>query len=163
MSFSNVKVGFPVNRSHRQNLRNGSHLITKSRFAKKANDRTKFLKNDNTVTMERNFIAGTPVASISDIDSGPLSFLSARQTMLLATVALVSVLVVWGLMRSNHQAVAHSYELSHLTQKKVTLLEDNRQLKAELARVSSLVHLESAAASTLGLVVPQNGQIVVID
>lgn len=83
--------------------------------------------------------------------------------MILATVAMVAVLVVLGLVRSNHQAVSHSYQLSHLTQQKLNLLETNRQLKAELAKVSSLAHLETVALETLGLVVPQKGQIVVID
>jgi hypothetical protein len=98
-----------------------------------------------------------------NLAADPLSFLSGRHFLALATLALVGVMLVWGLVRSNHVAVAHSYEISDLTQQKLRLLETNRQLNTELARVSSLQQLEDAARGQLGLVTPKQGQIVVID
>ncbi len=77
--------------------------------------------------------------------------------------AAAAIFVVGLLVRSNHLAVSHSYEISELTQNKMDLLEVNRQLKTELAQVSSLEHLEKAARETLGLITPRQGQIVVIE
>jgi hypothetical protein len=76
---------------------------------------------------------------------------------------LTVLLLVWGMVQSNHQAVAYSYELSELTQEKLRVLEINRQLKAELARTGSLDQLEIAARQKAGLITPKQGQIVVID
>lgn len=165
MSLSSIRVGLPVDGGRRQNQRGGLKWIAGSRPQKKTADRGLSLRRSAQARPDRPSatVSAAPVMSISDIESGPLSFLSSRQTMLLATVALVAVLVVWGLVRSNHQAIAHSYELSHLTQQKLNLLEANRQLQSELSRVSSLVHLEEAAHSALGLITPEKGQIVVID
>jgi hypothetical protein len=59
--------------------------------------------------------------------------------------------------------VAYGYEISGLTQTRLKALESNRQLKMELAQVTSLDQLEAVAKTALGLVVPQQGQIVVIE
>lgn len=99
----------------------------------------------------------------ANIATRPLSFLSARNFFVLLGVAAVTIFVVGSLVRSNHLAVSHSYEISELTQRKMNLLEINRQLKTELAQVGSLEHLEKAARESLGLITPRQGQIVVIE
>lgn len=101
-----------------------------------------------------------------DIPTPPLSFLSARNFCVLAGLALVVIMLVLCMVRSNHQAVAFSYEISDLTQKKLRLIEDNRSLSSELAQAGSLPQLEKATRSKLlhlNLTSPQQGQIVVID
>lgn len=98
-----------------------------------------------------------------DIPTSPLSFLSVRNFCILAGLALVVILLVLGMVRSNHQAVAYSYEISELTQKKLQLLEENRSLSSELAQASSLPQLEKAVRNGLNLISPKQGQIVVID
>lgn len=101
--------------------------------------------------------------ALPDIVTPPLSFLSARNFCVLAGLALVVILLVLGMVRSNHQAVAYSYEISELTQKKLRLIETNRRLSSELAAISSLAQLEKATRTKLNLISPQQGQIVVID
>ena len=94
---------------------------------------------------------------------GELSFLSLKNFLVLMALASITVLLVLGLVRSNHQAVSYSYEISGLTGIRLNALEKNRQLKMEMAQMTSLDQLEKVAKETLGLVVPQKGQIVVID
>jgi two-component sensor histidine kinase len=59
--------------------------------------------------------------------------------------------------------VALSYEISALTREKLALQEINHQLKTELSVVGSLAQLEEAARDVLGLITPNQGQIVVIE
>jgi len=106
--------------------------------------------------------AVAPLA-VPDMVIPPLSFLSVRNFCVLAGLALVVILLVLGMVRSNHQAVAYSYEISELTQAKLRLIEANRRLSSELSALSSLPQLEKAARNNLNLIRPQNGQIVVID
>ncbi|GHV56293.1 hypothetical protein FACS189460_0820 [Deltaproteobacteria bacterium] len=107
--------------------------------------------------------AGPAVRPLPDLAAGPLSFLPVRHFFLLTALLLAVILLTWGLVRSNHLSVALSYEISELTQRKLNLLETNRQLKTELTRLGSLDQLEKAARSTLGLITPNQGQIVVIE
>lgn len=116
------------------------------------------------ISRSRKAQAGSdPITAPAKIAEKPLSFLSARNFFVLFAVAAISIFVVGLMVRSNHLAVSHSYEISELTQEKMDLLEINRQLKTELAEVGSLEHLEKAARETLGLISPQKGQIVVIE
>lgn len=101
--------------------------------------------------------------TVPDIVTPPLSFLPLRNFCVLAGLALMVILLVLGMVRSNHQAVAYSYEISELTQKKLRLMETNRRLSSELASVSALPQLERASRVHLNLISPQQGQIVVID
>lgn len=101
--------------------------------------------------------------AVPDIPTSPLSFMSVRNFCILAGLALVVILLVLGMVRSNHQAVAYSYEISELTQRKLQLLEENRSLSSELAQASSLPQLEKAVRNGLNLISPKQGQIVVID
>ncbi|KXS55655.1 MAG: hypothetical protein AMR96_07060 [Candidatus Adiutrix intracellularis] len=98
-----------------------------------------------------------------NLAAAPLSFLSARHFFVLSAVFMAAIFLVWGLIYSNHLSVAMSYEISDLTQRKLELLEINRQLKTELAQIGSLGQLEEAARSVLGLITPSQGQIVVIN
>jgi cell division protein FtsB len=98
-----------------------------------------------------------------DLEARPLPVLPARHFLLLSAIALVAIFLVWELVRSNHLSVALSYEISALTQEKMALQETNHQLKTELTIVGSLAQLEEAARDVLGLITPNQGQIVVIE
>jgi cell division protein FtsL len=108
-------------------------------------------------------VAPEETLPVPDLDIQPLPLLSTRHFLILSAIALASVLLVWGLVRSNHTSVALSYEISALTLEKLALQEINRQLKTELTGVGSLAQLEEAARDVLGLITPNQGQIVVID
>jgi cell division protein FtsL len=89
--------------------------------------------------------------------------LPVRHFLILSAAVFAAVVLVWGLVRSNHLSVALSYEISALTQERLTLQEINHQLKTELTAVGSLAQLEEAARDVLGLVTPNQGRIVVIE
>ena len=93
----------------------------------------------------------------------PLPLLSIRHFFILSAILAITVLLVWGLVRSNHLSVALRYEISALTKEKLDFQEQNRQLKTELAAIGSLGQLEEAARNVLGLITPNQGQIVVIE
>lgn len=159
MSISRVKVGLPIDSSSTSRGRSVSVRWSQTKAARPEGPARRAL-NKNRPSAP---IAPEAVTAPAHIASKPLSFLSARNFFVLLGVALVSIFVVGGLVRSNHLAVSHSYEISELTQHKMDLLEVNRQLKTQLARVGSLEHLEKAARESLGLITPQQGQIVVIE
>ena len=161
MSISRVRVGQPLGGSYSM-MPGGLKWGAKTRSRKEAAPRLRLKLTRPASTRPEPAPMMTEVQAIPDIASAPLNFLSLRHFTLLAVLALALIFLVWGLMRSNHQAVAHSYEISDLTQRKLSLLEDNRLLKAELARVGSLDQLEKSARA-LGLETPRQGQIVVID
>jgi len=98
-----------------------------------------------------------------DSEARPLPLLSVRCFLLLFAIVLAAVILVWGLVRSNHLSVALSYEISALSQEKLKLQEINHQLKTELTVVGSLAQLEEAARDILGLITPNQGRIVVIE
>jgi cell division protein FtsL len=101
--------------------------------------------------------------AVPELEARPLPLLPIRHFLVLSAIVLIVILLVWGLVYSNHLSVALSYEISAMTQDKLGLQETNRQLKTELARVGSLAELEEAARDVLGLITPNQGQIVVID
>ena len=101
--------------------------------------------------------------SAPELEARPLPLLPIRHFLILSAIMLIVILLAWGLVYSNHLSVALSYEISAMTQEKLSLQETNRQLKTELARVGSLAQLEEAARDVLGLITPNQGQIVVID
>ena len=108
-------------------------------------------------------VALQEILPVLDLEIQPLPFLPVRHFFILSAIVIVSILLVWGLVRSNHSSVALSYEISALTLEKLALQEINRQLKTELTGVGSLAQLEEAARNVLGLITPNQGQIVVID
>ncbi len=164
MSISRVKVGLPID-SPGGRLRGGVKWSGQARSRPDQPRRARPTVKPKPVTAKAK-PAVDPTASplaAPNIAAGPLAFLSARHFLTLVSLALVAVLLVWFLVQSNHLAVAYSYEISDLTQQKLRLIETNRQLNSELARASSLSQLEEVARTKLGLVTPQQGQIVVID
>jgi cell division protein FtsL len=98
-----------------------------------------------------------------DSEVQPLPLLALRHFLILSAISIAVILLVWGLVHSNHLSVSLSYEISALTQERLALQETNRQLKTELTGVGSLAQLEEAALNVLGLITPNQGQIVVID
>ena len=92
-----------------------------------------------------------------------MPLLSVRSFLLLSVIVFAALILVWGLVRSNHLSVALSYEISALTREKLKLQEINHQLKTELTVVGSLAQLEEAAREVLGLITPNQGQIMVIE
>jgi len=161
MTISRVKVGLPMGSSR-----------TRASGAMKWNGKTRSKKESSSPRIRLTRPESVRVApetrfeaqpALPDIAAPPLSFLSLRNFCLLVALAMMVVLLVWGMVRSNHQAINHGYEIYELTQKKTRLLETNRRLNAELIRVSSLDQLEKVARENLGMITPQQGQIVVID
>jgi len=100
---------------------------------------------------------------VSEREARPLPLLSVRSFLLLSVIVFAALILVWGLVRSNHLSVALSYEISALTREKLKLQEINHQLKTELTVVGSLAQLEEAAREVLGLITPNQGQIMVIE
>jgi cell division protein FtsL len=77
----------------------------------------------------------------------------------LSVVFVVCLFILIGL-EIKHNALGR--EVSRLTSQKTALLEENRHLKAEMSRLTVFEDLEFVARQSLGLVAPDNGQIIVI-
>jgi cell division protein FtsL len=92
-----------------------------------------------------------------------LSFLSIRNFIILAAVAGIFFLGLLVFIKVSHSQNKLGMEISRLMNYQVQLLEENRRLKIELARLASLDDLEIVARRDLGLVSPSQGQIVIID
>ncbi|MDR1920456.1 MAG: cell division protein FtsL [Candidatus Adiutrix sp.] len=162
MSIPSVKVGRPLESSRRG--------LTRSRLRWKPGGSAPGERSSKVLSLSLARKKPTSAAAARDetpplahISDGPLRFLSIGHFFALAAAALVTVLLILGMVRANHASVSYSYEISELTEHKLNLMEINRQLKTELAQVSSLAQLEEIARETLGLVVPSQGQIVVIE
>lgn len=159
MSVSRIKVGIPLDNSRK--LIHGSWKWgVKTRAKKETGSRIRLLKSASVSPK----VTSSPENQVMpDLAAAPLSFLSARYFFGLSAVFMAAIFLVWGLIYSNHLSVALSYEISDLTQRKLELLEINRQLKTELAQIGSLGQLEETARSVLGLITPSQGKIVVIN
>jgi hypothetical protein len=82
------------------------------------------------------------------------------------TVAFLSLVFVLGLGVFITIAIIHNRlgrEVSRLTNERVRLTEINRELKADMARLTVYEDLEFVARNSLGLVTPSKGQIVIIE
>ena len=164
MSISRVKVGLPLGGS-RPSARNGFKWSGQARSQKNASvSRLRLTREikSGVRSMDSAVSMAEPQAA-PDIADGPLSFLTARQFCALILVTMTAVMLVWGMVSSTHQALRYSYEISKLTTLKTELLEINRRLNADLANQGTLDQLEKTARGDLGLITPQQGQIVVID
>ena len=164
MSISRVKVGLPLGGS-KPSARNGFKWNGQARSQKNASvSRLRLTREvrSGVRSMDSTVSVAEPQAA-PDIADGPLSFLTARQFCALILVTLTAVMLVWGMISSNHRAVNFSYEISKLTKRKTELLEINRSLNADLAGLGTLDQLEKEARDNLKLITPQQGQIVVID
>ncbi len=163
MSISRVKVGRPLGES-RPGTRAGFKWSAPARPPKTAAPRLRLTREIKLGTRPAEAETASDFdQKPPDIADGPLSFLTARQFCVLILVTLTAVMLVWGMIRSNHRAVGYSYEISRLTKQKTELLETNRRLNAELAGLVTLEQLEAVARDNLGLITPQQGQIVVIE
>ena len=159
MSSSRVKVGLPLEKPRsagRGNWRKGLHWPPAQREPVLGRAR----RREAIPSEAGGFREAGPV---SDLEARPLSLLSVRSFLLLSAIVFAALVLVWGLVRSNHLSVALSYEISALTREKLKLQEINHQLKTELTVVGSLAQLEEAAREVLGLITPNQGQIVVIE
>lgn len=159
MSISRVRVGLPLGGS-RFRTHVGMKWEDSSRVRRTSSLK---LRQDKTTAARTEPETAAAIQAVPDMVIPPLSFLSMRNFCVLAGLALVVILLALGMVRSNHQAVAYSYEISELTQAKLRLIEANRRLSSELSALSSLPQLEKAARNNLNLIRPQKGQIVVID
>ena len=159
MNIARVKTRQPLKNSSRSS-RGGLNWRSKAG----ASPSRPSLVRPNRETFSRSGVdSGATTFGSPDITPQILNNLSPRGFAIAISLGIVSIFLILGLVLSSHLAVAHSYDLSDLTQQKLRLLEVNRQLKTELARTSSLDQLEIAARQNLGLITPIQGQIVVID
>jgi cell division protein FtsL len=92
-----------------------------------------------------------------------LSFISAKNFFILAAAAVILFLGFLVFIRVSHGQNELGMEISRLAKYQVQLMEENRRLKIELARLAALDDLEIVARRDLGLVSPSQGQIIVID
>jgi cell division protein FtsL len=75
-------------------------------------------------------------------------------------LALIAVVLVHVWLRL--QVVRMGYVLSTTSKLQARLEQENRELKLELATMTSPDRLEAAARRRLGLVVPEKGQVIVL-
>ena len=78
----------------------------------------------------------------------------------LSALALIGVVLVHVWLRL--QVVQMGYALSTISKLQGRLEQENRELKVELATLTSPERLEALARSRLGLVTPDKGQIIVL-
>jgi cell division protein FtsL len=78
----------------------------------------------------------------------------------LAALALICVVLIHVWLRL--QVVQMGYALSTISKLQGRLEQENRELKVELATLTSPERLEALARSRLGLVTPDKGQIIVL-
>lgn len=85
-----------------------------------------------------------------------------HRVLLACCIGAIFVAFALFLVWTNHQSIRMGYVISGLHQERVRLLELNRELKVELANLTSLDRLEQRAREDLGLVVPQPEQVQVV-
>jgi cell division protein FtsL len=78
----------------------------------------------------------------------------------LAALALIGVVLIHVWLRL--QVVQMGYALSTLSKLQGRLEQENRELKVELATLTSPERLEALARNRLGLVTPDKGQVIVL-
>jgi cell division protein FtsL len=111
-------------------------------------------KNERTVLIEDD-----PILE-QEPDERPRN-IPVRRFLSISVLVILVVAVIFVLIGLQIRHGRLGREVSQLTVKKRTLLEENRQLRSELSRLTSLDDLEYVA-NTLGLVRPDSNQIVVI-
>ena len=78
----------------------------------------------------------------------------------LSALALIGVVLIHVWLRL--QVVQMGYALSTLSKLQGRLEQENRELKVELATLTSPERLEALARNRLGLVTPDKGQVIVL-
>ena len=161
MSFSRIMVGLPLEKPRSVSRGVWRRWSGKSPVRQEPHLETRLARPPATAPSGP--VAPQETLPALDLETQPLPLLPIRHFLVLNIIVVAAVLLVWGLVRSNHSSVALSYEISALTSEKLALQEINRQLKTELTGVGSLAQLEEAARDVLGLITPNQGQIVVIE
>ena len=85
-----------------------------------------------------------------------------RELLALLLCALPPMGVLFGAVWTNLEAFRLGYQVERLQKQKEGLLEKQRQLEMERARVSALARVEGVARERLGLVTPGRGQVVFV-
>ena len=82
-----------------------------------------------------------------------------RELLALLLSALAPMAVLFAAIWTNLETFRLGYQIERLQKQKETLVERQRQLEMERARISALSRVESVARERLGLVTPGRGQI----
>ncbi len=85
-----------------------------------------------------------------------------RELLALLLCALPPMAVLFGAIWTNLETFRLGYQIERLQKQKEGLLEKQRQLEMERARVSALARVEGVARDRLGLVTPGRGQVVYV-
>ena len=115
------------------------------------------------MTAHTEVLAGTP-AGVRPSAQARRSLVSARTRELLATVATLALLVgaVLSYVFQHIQVVRLGYQVEGLRGERAALLEQEKTLTLEAARLRAVKHVEEVARGRLGMVSPAPGQVTVV-
>jgi len=85
-----------------------------------------------------------------------------RELLALLLSPLPPMAVLFAAIWTNLETFRLGYQIERLQKQKETLVEKQRQLEMERARVSALARVEGVARGRLGLVTPLRGQVVFV-
>ena len=85
-----------------------------------------------------------------------------RELLALLLSALAPMAVLFAAIWTNLETFRLGYQIERLQKQKEVLVERQRQLEMERARISALSRVENVARERLGLVTPVRGQIVFV-
>jgi cell division protein FtsL len=85
-----------------------------------------------------------------------------RELLALLLSPLPPMAVLFAAIWTNLETFRLGYQIERLQKQKETLVERQRQLEMERARISALSRVEGVARERLGLVTPGRGQIVFV-
>jgi cell division protein FtsL len=85
-----------------------------------------------------------------------------RELLALLLSPLPPMAVLFAAIWTNLETFRLGYQIERLQKQKETLVERQRQLEMERARISALSRVESVARERLGLVTPGRGQVVFV-
>jgi cell division protein FtsL len=85
-----------------------------------------------------------------------------RELLALLLSPLPPMAVLFAAIWTNLETFRLGYQIERLQKQKETLVERQRQLEMERARISALSRVEGVARERLGLVTPVRGQIVFV-
>ena len=85
-----------------------------------------------------------------------------RELLALLLSALAPMAVLFAAIWTNLETFRLGYQIERLQKQKETLVERQRQLEMERARISALSRVENVARERLGLVTPVRGQLVFV-
>lgn len=85
-----------------------------------------------------------------------------RELLALLLSPLPPMAVLFAAIWTNLETFRLGYQIERLQKQKETLVERQRQLEMERARISALSRVENVARERLGLVTPGRGQVVFV-